>query len=145
MTPEEIRDAADRAIAAFNDPERREEYFEILYDDVVVLHGYTPEPLTPKAAVKGFYAAILEAFPDARVTTEELVVDGDMLAWRFRFAGTHRGTFGGVPATGKPFDIPGMTMLRFGESRCVERWFVADFLTLLMQIGAVPPPGGPAG
>jgi predicted ester cyclase len=65
-----------------------------------------------------------------------------VLGWRFRFAGTHLGDFNGIPATGKPFDIAGMTMLHFGERRCVERWSVADFLSLMIQIGVVPPPGG---
>ena len=34
-----------------------------------------------------------------------------------------------------------MTMLRFGDRR-VERWSVTDFLSLMIQIGVVPPPGG---
>ena len=45
----------------------------------------------------------------------------DHLAWRFRFAGTHLGEFQGIPASGRPFDIPGITVLRFGERRCAER------------------------
>jgi SnoaL-like polyketide cyclase len=142
MTPDEIRSTARTAIDRFNDPASRDEYFDVLYDDDVVLHGYTPEPLTPKAAVKGFYAAIFEAFPDCRVATDELIVEGDVLAWRYRFAGTHRGAFNGIPPTGRAFEVPGMTMLRFGDRRCVERWSVTDFLSLMIQIGVVPPPGG---
>ncbi len=63
-------------------------------------------------------------------------VDGDTLTWRFRFAGTHEGTFLGVPGTGGRFEVPGITVLRFGASRCVERWSVTDFLGILMQVGA---------
>lgn len=128
-----------RAITAFNDG-RRDEYFATLYDDDVVLHGYTPGPLAGITAVRGFYQAIFDAFPDCHVVTEQLLVEGDHLTWRFRFAGTHRGDFQGVPAGGSAFDIAGITILRFGGSRCVERWSVADFLTLMMQIGAIPAP-----
>ena len=54
MTPDEIKRTGLAAIECFNDPARRGEYFETLYEDDVVLHRYTPEPLTPKAAVKAF-------------------------------------------------------------------------------------------
>jgi predicted ester cyclase len=137
-----IKERGRQAIECFNDPARRDEYFETLYEDDVVLHGYTPEPLTPKPAVRAFYDQIFAAFPDARVTTEQMLVDGDHLAWRYAFAGTHEGAFMGVPATGRPFSVPGMTILRFGEARCEERWSVTDFLGLMIQIGAVAPPAG---
>ncbi len=140
MTPDAIRQTARDAIAAFNDPARRDEYFATLYDDDVVLHGYTPAPLAGRPAVRAFYDAIFAAFPDCRVDTRDLFVEGDHLTWRFGFSGTHEGDFMGVPASGRPFDIDGITILRFGDRRCVERWSVADFLTLMMQIGALPAP-----
>ncbi|MBL8929013.1 MAG: ester cyclase [Kineosporiaceae bacterium] len=136
MDAQTMRQTGLAAIECFNDPQRRAQYFDILYADDVVLHGYTPEPIVGKAAVREFYAQITEAFPDARVSIEAVYVDGDHLTMRFRFSGTHVGTFLGVPGTGRPFDIPGITVLRFGETRCVERWSVADFLGLLMQVGA---------
>lgn len=135
-----MREVAERAIAAFNDPARREEYFTTLYDDDVVLHGYAPVPLEGRDAVRAFYQPILDAFPDCRVTIEQALAEGDRLALGYRFAGTHQADFQGVPATGRPFDIGGMTILRFGGRRCVERWAVADFLSLMIQIGAIPAP-----
>jgi steroid delta-isomerase-like uncharacterized protein len=125
------------AIECFNDPTRRAEYFEVLYDQDVVLHGNTPDPLVGRSAVRAFYDQIWAAFPDARVSTEAMYVDADHLSWRFRFSGTHVGDFLGVPGTGKTFEIPGITVLRFGDTRCVERWSVADFLGLLVQVGAL--------
>lgn len=124
------------AIECFNDPQRRDEYFERLYDDAVVLHGYSPDPLVGMPAVRAFYDQIFSAFPDAHVTTDAMHTDGSFLTWRFRFAGTHTGEFLGVPGTGKTFEIPGITVLQFGDTRCVQRWSVADFLGLLMQVGA---------
>jgi predicted ester cyclase len=142
MDAQQMKETGLKAIEFFNDPTRRAEYFETLYDDDVVLHGYTPTPLTPKSAVVEFYRQIFVAFPDAHVHTDALLTDGDHLIWRFRFAGTHQGDFLGVPATGKPFEVPGMTILRFGASRCVERWSVTDFLGILAQVGALPTPEG---
>ena len=136
MTADEIKQTTAEAIRCFNDPSRRDAYFETLYEDDVLLHGYTAEPLTPKTVVKGFYQAFFEAFPDCRVDTEAMYVEGDVLTLRFRFSGTHQGVFRGIPPSGRRFSIAGITILRFGARRCVERWSVADFLGMMTQIGA---------
>jgi predicted ester cyclase len=140
MTPDEMKRIGLAAIECFNDPARRDEYFETLYEDEVVLHGYTPEPVTPKSKVKEFYQPLFDGFPDCRVDTEAMYVEGDVLTWRFRFSGTHTGTFRGIPPSGRSFVIPGITILRFGARRCVERWSVADFLSMMVQIGAISSP-----
>jgi len=44
----------------------------------------------------------------------------------------------GVAATGRPYVLEGMTLLRFRGDRVVERWSSADFLGLMVQLGAVP-------
>ena len=87
--------------------------------------------------------APVDAFPDCHVDSEAMYVEGDVLTWRFRFSGTHTGTFQGIPPSGRSFSIPGITILRFGASRCVERWSVADFLGMMIQIGAIPAPPAP--
>ena len=99
------------AAECFNDPPRRDEYFERLYDDGIVLHGYSPEPLVGKSAVKAFYAPLFIAFPDCHVETDAMLVDGSQLAWRFRFSGTHQGDFQGMPASGRSFEVPGIATL----------------------------------
>ena len=54
--------------------------------------------------------------------------------------GVHKGAFLGVPVTGKPYVLPGITIMRFGGNTVIERWSNADMLGVLVQIGAVPPP-----
>jgi predicted ester cyclase len=46
----------------------------------------------------------------------------------------------GVPASGTPIALAGITILHFRDARCVERFSQADMLGLLIQIGAVPAP-----
>jgi predicted ester cyclase len=46
----------------------------------------------------------------------------------------------GVPATGRPYVFEGITIMRFRGDQVVERWTTADFLGLLVQLGAVPAP-----
>lgn len=131
----------EQSLRYFADPATRHRYFE-LYDSDVVLHGY--EGVEPGLeSVKSFYQnAIWAAFPDAVVHIEDIIEEGSKLACRFVLTGTHLGPFLGVPATGRSISLPGITILRFGpKGTCVERWSTADFLAVMIQIGAIPAPG----
>lgn len=110
-----------------------------LYADDAVLHGYTPEPLDRQGIV-AFYTAFGESFSGATLLAHDTVAEGDRVTVRFTLAATHTGAFQGVPATGNPIRADGITILRFRDGRCVERWSSFDFLTVLTQIGAIPAP-----
>jgi predicted ester cyclase len=110
-----------------------------LYDEGILLHGYSPEPLD-KPAVRAFYEGIFAAFPGCRLTVHETIIDGERLSCRFTLTGRHGGEFLGVPATGTDIMLPGITVLHFRDGRCVQRWSSADMLGVLVQIGAVPAP-----
>ena len=99
--------------------------------------GITPPTLE---GLKGSIAYLRNAFPDLKVTIEEMAVDGDRLWARLSGRGTHRGTFASVPPTGKPFTVTVMDEARFKGGRIVEHWGVADQLALMVQIGALPGP-----
>lgn len=116
-----------------------------LYDPAIRLHGYTPEPMD-KAAAAAFYGAIWSALaadgrPNPDLVFHEEMTDSDLYACRFTMTGRHGGAFMGVPATGRAYALGGITMMRFANGRVVERWSTADMLGLLVQLGAVPPPG----
>ena len=118
-----------------------------LYDDSIRLHGYSPEPMD-KAAVRAFYESVTSALGEGerappRLVFHEIMTDGDLYSCRFTMSGTHRGPFMGVPATGRPYSLGGITIMRFSGERVIERWSSADMLGLMIQIGAIPPP--PAG
>jgi predicted ester cyclase len=111
-----------------------------LYDDGIRLHGYGPAPMN-KSEVRGFYSMIFAAFPGATLSMDEEVEQQNRLALRFTLSGVHKGTFMGVPPTGKPFAMPGQTVLHFRDGHVIERWSTADFLGLMIQLGAIPQPG----
>lgn len=138
MASEGNSDVLRRAGEHFNDPAGREAYFD-LYDEHAVLHGYAGvEPGIE--SIKQFYAAFWAAFPDSRLLFEDIFEAGDKVACRFVVEATHQGPFLGVPATGRRVTLPGITILRFANGKCVERWSQADFLAVMVQIGAVPAP-----
>ena len=78
------------------------------------------------------------AFPDLRMTVEDLFTDEDRAAWRFTLRGTHAGPFMGIPATGRPVRASGVRIDRLAAGRLVESWVGLDVLGLLRQLGAIP-------
>jgi predicted ester cyclase len=111
-----------------------------LYDEDVTLYGYAPAPMD-KSAVRGFYEGIGAGLPNSQIELTDTFGDGDRIVARFVQRGRHEGPLLGVSATGRDVEINGITILAFREGKVVERWASADMLGLLVQVGAVPPPG----
>jgi predicted ester cyclase len=129
----------ERAIECFADPRKRQEYFS-LYSDDIVLHGY--QGIEPGLeSVKQFYNAFWAVFPDAEVKVQEVLEVGDTLVARYLIEGTQRESFMGIAAAGKRIELPGISILRFRGGRCFERWACSDSLVLLSQIGYHIPVG----
>jgi predicted ester cyclase len=135
MGDDDIRALATDAFARFNESESRDAFFDS-YDPDVALHGY-PGVLQGLDGLRAFHEALWEAFPDARLTVEDLVVEGDRAALRYRLQGTHRGPYLGVAPTGVGFDVEGLTLLRLADGRVVEEWHSPTELAILRQLGAV--------
>ena len=82
-----------------------------------------------------------DAFPDGRNTSEELLAEGDKVVQRWTFRGTHQGAFQGIPPTGRPVTLTGISIWRVAGGTIVESWHELDTLGLLQQLGAIPAPG----
>jgi steroid delta-isomerase-like uncharacterized protein len=83
------------------------------------------------------------AFPDLRVTLEDMVAEGNEVSARARWQGTHEADFFGIPPTGKRFDTQGINFFRFADGQFVERYGTWDVVTFMQQLGLMPGPGGP--
>jgi steroid delta-isomerase-like uncharacterized protein len=86
-------------------------------------------------------AAFQSAFPDGHNTADDLLADGDKVAHRWTYRGTHRGAFQGIPATGRQVTLTGISIWRFEEGKIVESWHELDTLGLMQQLGVIPAPG----
>jgi steroid delta-isomerase-like uncharacterized protein len=111
-----------------------------LYSDDVVFGGVSPEPMD-KAGVVAFHENFYAAFPGVQAHVLDLIESGDKLGARLLLSGSHQGEFLGVPASGNDVQLAITTLLTMRDGKCVERWSTADMLGLLIQVGAVPPPG----
>jgi predicted ester cyclase len=99
-----------------------------------------PAPLDSEAWTR-FLAGFVEGFPDLQLTVEDAVAEGDLVAQRVHFEGTHTGNFQGLPPTHRKVTFSGLELNRFVDGRVVEHWFQLDALTLLQQLGLVVVPG----
>ena len=85
------------------------------------------------------------AFPDLRTTIEHQVAEGDTVATRATLSGTHLGAFMGVAPTGKHLTWSVLLMDQIVDGRIVLHHANADWLSVLIQLGVIPPPGQAGG
>ena len=135
------RQSLGQALKCFADPRKRQNYFQ-LYSDDVILHGYQGVRAGLES-VKQFYNAFWEVFPDAQVKVEELIEEDDTLVVRHVITATQRKACIDVAAVGQRIVLPGMSILHFKNGRCFERWTYSDSLLRLDQTGGpvAPAPG----
>ena len=105
-------------------------------DCVVHITGVA-EPLHGVGPWKEFVAGFLSAFPDLRFTMEGQLVQGDLVAFRWRATGTHTGPLGPAPATGKRITIDGLIIDQVIGGKVHERWEQFDQSLMLQQLGLV--------
>jgi steroid delta-isomerase-like uncharacterized protein len=95
--------------------------------------GTTESLLEFKASI----IATRSAFPDLVTTVDEVVVEGDRAAIRWRSTGRHENSFLGVPATKRQVTVSGATFARFEDDRIVEEHVTWDPRSLLSALGII--------
>ncbi len=114
-------------------------------DDLYAAHfvDHTPYPgTTPnREGIKQSLQFYRKAFPDSQFTIDDLVADGDRVAGRFTYSGTHKGELMGIPPTGKHVKIEGLALSRLEDGKIVESWEIPDQQKLMEQLGVSQGPG----
>jgi steroid delta-isomerase-like uncharacterized protein len=113
---------------------------ELADPNLSVAYPILGEVLRGQAGFKQFLTGFHAAFPDADTTIEDVIAEGDKVAIRWTLRGTHQGELLGIPATGKPVTVPGITIYRIVGGKIVEERGEEDGLGLLQQLGVVPTP-----
>lgn len=96
--------------------------------------GISPGP----EGVIQYRVMLHKAFPDLKIKIEDIVAEGDRVAVRATWTGTHRGSlpFLPVPVTNRPFTLTGMVFWRVRDGRLAERWATLDLLGMQRQLAA---------
>ena len=110
---------------------------QTIFDEVLapdcVLHGIGG-PQDIQAAITSF----LGAFPDARLTIDEMITEADKVVTRWTVQATHQGEWMGIAPTGKPITYTCIAINRIAGGKIVEDRFEADSYGLMQQLGAIP-------
>lgn len=113
--------------------------FSSLTADTVVFHyAGTPRVMSSEQLRSGV-ARWREAFPDLRMSVDEIIGEGDLVAGRFTLSGTHEGPWRGAAPTGRRVSMALMMFFRFEDGLLVELWEVDDQLGLQRQLGLLLP------
>jgi len=90
-----------------------------------------------RTAHEYFARAFYAAFPDLQHSVEDVFATTDRVAVRFVLRGTHRGSFFGVPPTGRPVTVAANVLLHVADGKVTRLFGVFDEAGLLRQIGAI--------
>ncbi len=119
-----------------------------VFDELNALNFINHDPGAPDVRTnedyKRWVTESLSAFPNLHITIEDLVAEGDQVATRWTFRGTHTGDLVApiaLPATGKQVTVTGISIVRFAGGKAIEAWFQGDTLGFLQQLGVIPVPG----
>ena len=106
-------------------------------DSKFINHGL-PNAKPGPAGFKEVVQQFLTGFPNMEVTVQEMIADGNTVATRGYWTGTNKGTFMGIPATGKQVRVDYIDFWTIENGKCVENWVQMDMPALLAQLGVKP-------
>ncbi|WKN42433.1 ester cyclase [Tunicatimonas pelagia] len=76
------------------------------------------------------------AFPLYRLHIQDLIAEDDKVTVRFRFAGTHKAEFMGMPATGNDVETDGIIIYQLENNKIINHWMQVDAVGLTQQLQA---------
>jgi len=124
---------------AFNAVKGDAAKFRAMYEKYIAT-GYTYHNAAMDRSRDDFMkdlTAFLTAFPDTHFSIDDMVAEGDKVVSRYTFEGTHKGTFMGVPATGKRVVFKGVLIETIAGGKLVEDWEFLDAVALMTQLGLI--------
>ena len=138
MSTEDNKALVRRGYDALN--ERNWAAFDALCSPDIVFYNASTK-IQGYPAYKQFISMYFTAFPDAHLTIEDMIAEGDTVAVRQTFHGTHKGDLMGIAPRGKQATATGISIFRIANGQAVEQRANYDDLGLLQQLGVVPMPG----
>jgi predicted ester cyclase len=88
--------------------------------------------------VEGYRSALA----DPCVTVEHQFTEGDYVPTRSTIRGWHEGELMGLPPTAREVEFSNLTISRCRDGKIEEEWELADTVSLMRQVGALPDMAG---
>lgn len=138
-SPERNKQLINELFCAYND--HNLDGFVDLHTEDAFVHG-AGEDFDGIERIRKFASGQFTAFPDGTYHIDDLFGEGDRIAVRKTFTGTHEQTFFGVEPTGQRITVTEIAVYRIMEGKVAEMWLEADLWGMFQQIGAIEPREG---
>jgi len=93
-----------------------------------------------RLGLKQMITTLHAAFPDLKCTLDDEIEAESKEAAIWSMRGTHKGSFFGNSPTGRRVEVHGFVFAHIKNGQITESWFLIDQMSVLQQIGVVPPP-----
>lgn len=106
---------------------------DAVHEDItsgVKLHGVS--------AIRDLFSDTWQAIPDVRVEVKSIISQVESVAWEWTMTATHTGDFPNLPATGRPFSINGVSIIRLVGGKILSQRDYYDQASFLRQVGGPP-------
>ncbi|MBA3899576.1 MAG: ester cyclase [Bacteroidetes bacterium] len=100
---------------------------------------HTPDPTMQVEGkgleyVKNFFTQIRNAFPDFKMTVNEVFTKGDKVGVYYSTKGTQKGEMNGIPPTNKSTEVTGFDLLLLKDGKVTEHWGLYDSMKMMMDL-----------
>ena len=106
--------------------------------NAVVEDSMYAAPLVGRGAIMGRKNVVMTAASDSRITVTNRLVHGNQVSVEWVATGTHTGDLPGLPASGRPFSIRGVTVVIRQDGKIVRESLYYDVEELRRQLGPSP-------
>ncbi len=104
------------------------------HENAIVEDSMFPTAFVGREAILARKSAGFVAMPDLQIEVTKRMVRGDQLTVEWVASGTHVRDYPGLPATGKTFSIPGVTVVVRREGKIVRESLYYDMAEVQRQL-----------
>jgi steroid delta-isomerase-like uncharacterized protein len=106
-----------------------------LFAEEFVNHDQNPAFSPGRPGIKELFSRLRTGFPDLFYRVDALLVAGDKVIDRGTATGTQTGPYGGMPPSGRRFEMKEMHIYTVRDGKITERWAIADALKMRQDLG----------
>lgn len=110
------------------------DYIDILFDDNITFHGSLNINAVGKKEFEKYMDNILTGIPNLFHGIETMICEGDAIAVRAIYNGTHKGKLFHFEASGNRIKYNGASFFKFHEGKIVDIWVLGDLTNLYSQL-----------
>ena len=106
-------------------------------------HGPSGAPKTRKSGSRALQEAcpMCASLNPRKITIDQIVAEGDLVAVRSTWSGTFSGEFRGATVSGKPVSVTFANIYRISQGQIHENWAIPDVASFEQQLGfTIAPP-----